>query len=80
MPLKPYLGIFHATQTVVVILGDHEGGEVCGVAGREDDSEERPDVGEEAARHATRVVHVDGGAEQHRPDEPERAEQREAVL
>ena len=65
---------------VVVLLGDHECSQVGRVAGREDDGEEGPDVGEEPTRHAARVVDAHGGAEQHRPDEPEGAKQGELVL
>ena len=69
-----------ADEVVVVLLGDHESGQVGRVARREDDGEERPDVGEEPTRHATRVVDAHGGAEQHRPDEPEGTEQGELVF
>ena len=63
--------VLDASQAVVVLLGDHEGGQVGRVAGREDDREQRPDVAEEAAGHAPRIIDIDRSAEQHRPDEPE---------
>ena len=55
-------------------------GQICSVAGSEDDCEQSPDVGQKSAGHSARVVDVDGRPEQHRPDQPERAEQREAML
>ena len=71
--------VLYAGQVVVLLLGDHEGGQVGGVGGQEDYSEERPDVGQEAAGDATRRVSGHGRPEQHGPDQPEGAEQRELV-
>ena len=72
--------VLDARQTVVVLLGDHEGGEVGRVARREDDGEQRPDVAEEPTGHAPRIIDIHRGTEQHRPDEPEWPEQRETML
>ena len=72
--------VLDARQSVVVLLGDHEGRQVGRIAGREDDGKQGPDVAEETTRHTAWVVHVHCRSEQHRPDEPERSEQREAML
>ena len=76
---QTYPIVLYAGQVVVLLLGDHEGGQVGGVGGQEDEGEERPDVGEEFAGDATRRVGGHGRSEQHGPDQPERAEQRELV-
>jgi len=73
-------GIINAGDSVVVFLGDHERSEVGRVAGSKEDGEQRPDVGHEPAGDTSRRVHVDGGSEQHCPDEPECTKQRELVF
>ena len=73
-------GVVDAGDLVVVLLGDHERGQVGRVAGREEDGEQRPDVGDEPTGDTSRRVHVHRRAEQHRPNQPERSEQRELVL
>jgi hypothetical protein len=72
--------VLDAGQVVVLLLGDHEGGQVGGVAGQEHQGEQCPHVGQEATGHAARVIRRHGRSEQHRPDQPERAKQREPVL
>jgi len=73
-------GVVDAGDLVEIFLGDHERGQVCRVAGREEDGEQRPDVGDDPAGDTSRRVHVDRSAEQYRPDEPKRPEQRKLVL
>ena len=75
-----YHRVVDSCDAVVVLLGDHERSQVGRVAGGEHDREQSPDTGHEATGHAPRIVDTDSGAEQHRPDEPERTEQRKLVL
>jgi len=102
-----YQRIVDARYTVVVLFGDHECGQVGGVAGREDDGEQRPDARHkptghttnvddedrdqpyvtmvsvsrvDTTGHTTRIVDADRRSEQHGPDQPERAKQRELVF
>ena len=80
LEFQAYPVIFEAGQAVVRVFRDHERGEVGSVARREDDSEQCPDVGEEATGYAARIVHCDCRAEQHRPNQPERPEERETMF
>jgi len=73
-------GVVDADDAVVVFLGNHERGQVGSVAGSEEDGKQRPHVGHEPAGDASRGVHVHRRSEQHRPDQPERTEQRKPVL
>ena len=72
--------VLYAGQVVVLLLGDHEGGQVGGIGGQEDEGEERPDVGEEFAGDATRRVGGHSRSEQHGPHQPECPKQRKPVL
>jgi len=73
-------GVVDADDAVVVFLGNHERGQVGSVAGSEEDGKQRPHVGHEPAGDTSRGVHVHRRSEQHRPDQPERTEQRKPVL
>lgn len=74
---RAYARVLEAAEVVVVLLDDHEGGEVGGVGGEEHDGEEREHAGQELAREATRVRRVHRRAQQQRPHVPARAQQRE---
>ena len=80
LTLQMYPIVLYAGQVVVLLLGDHEGGQVGGIGGQEDEGEERPDVGEEFAGDATRRVGGHSRSEQHGPHQPECPKQRKPVL
>lgn len=63
----------------MVILGDHEGSEVGRVAGGEHDGEQRPQVAQEPGRGRSGSLHLHRHAEQHDPDKPVDATEREFV-
>lgn len=65
---------------VPLLPRDHEGGERGGVDGEEDDGEERPHRRHHARRERARALHADRRLEQQRPHDPQRPEQREAVV
>ena len=74
------LGVLQPGQVVVLLPGDHEGGQVGGVDGEEDHREEGPDAGHEPGGEAAGAVHLHAGLEEDGPDEPVGAEQRELVV
>ena len=73
-------GVVNPTELVPLLPGDHEGGERGGVDGEEDDGEERPHRGHHARREGARALHAHRRLEQQRPHDPERPEEREAVV
>ena len=72
--------VVDAREVEILLPGYHEGGQVGRVDGEEDQGEESPDVGHEAGGDALRAVHVDGGLEEHHPDQPHSAHQGEVAL
>ena len=72
--------VVDAREVEILLPGYHEGGQVGRVDGEEDQGEESPDVGHEAGGDALGAVHVDGGLEEHHPDQPHCAHQREVAL
>ena len=53
------LGVVQPGEVVVLLPGDHEGGQVGGVDGEEDHGEESPDAGHEPGCEAPGTVHLD---------------------
>ena len=74
------LGVLQPGQVVVLLPGDHEGGQVGGVDGEEDHREEGPDAGHKPGGEAPGTVHLDGGLEEDCPDQPVGPEEGELVL
>ena len=65
---------------MVLLPGDHEGGQVGGVDGEKDHREEGPDAGHEPGGEAPGAVHLDGSLEEDGPDKPVGSEEGELVL
>ena len=75
-----YPPILYTSEFIIILFGDHESGKVGGITGSEHHSEQCPDVRHKAAGHSSGVICVHCCPKQHRPDQPKRTEQGEAVF
>ena len=73
-------GVLDPGEVEVFLPGDHEGGQVGGVDGEEDEGEQGPDIGHEPGGVALGTVNIHRGLEQDHPDQPQRPHKREVAL
>ena len=66
-----HLGIIQPRELVPLLPGDHEGRQVGGVDGEEDESKESPDICHQPGRVTLRAVNIDCSFEEDHPDQPE---------
>lgn len=69
---KSHLIVAQPRHLVHELLLDHEGGQVCSVAGEKDDSKEGPHGHDELAGGAFGILHGDGVVEDQTPEQPHR--------